>query len=94
MVKASITGSIIGNLLLVWAFPFSAGGLRFKRQRFNKTAARSSCTALILAAAALVIPKRVSVAAAGPFARRLDARRRAKTFARDRVVLLASMSRC
>jgi Ca2+:H+ antiporter len=33
-----------------------SGGLRFKVQRFNKTAARASCTALILAASALVVP--------------------------------------
>ena len=56
VVKASITGSIIGNLLLVLGAAIFAGGLRYKQQRFNKTAARSSCTALILAAAALVIP--------------------------------------
>jgi Ca2+:H+ antiporter len=56
VVKASITGSIIGNLLLVLGVSVFAGGLRFREQRFNKTAARSSCTALILAAAALVIP--------------------------------------
>ncbi len=56
VVKASITGSIIGNLLLVLGAAIFAGGLRHKQQRFNKTAARSSCTALILAAGALVIP--------------------------------------
>ena len=56
VVKASITGSIIGNLLLVLGAAIFTGGLRFQHQRFNKTAARASCTALILAAAALVIP--------------------------------------
>src|SRR3954465_6738623 len=56
VVKASITGSIIGNLLLVLGAAIFAGGLRHKHQRFNKTAARASCTALILAAAALVVP--------------------------------------
>jgi Ca2+:H+ antiporter len=56
VVKASITGSIIGNLLLVLGVSIFAGGLKYKHQRFNKTAARASCTALILAAAALVIP--------------------------------------
>jgi Ca2+:H+ antiporter len=63
VVKASITGSIIGNLLLVLGASVFAGGLRFKRQSFNKTAARASCTALILAAAALVIPTVFHVAA-------------------------------
>src|SRR5436190_22840317 len=45
VVKASITGSIIGNLLLVLGVSVVAGGVKFKQQRFNKTAARSSCTA-------------------------------------------------
>lgn len=56
VVKASITGSIIGNLLLVLGVSVFAGGLRFRQQHFNKTAARAGCTALMLAAAALVIP--------------------------------------
>jgi len=56
VVKASITGSIIGNLLLVLGASIFAGGLRYPRQTFNKTAASASCTALILAAGALVIP--------------------------------------
>jgi Ca2+:H+ antiporter len=64
VVKASITGSIIGNLLLVLGVSVFAGGMKFKHQRFNKTAARSSCTALILAASALVIPTIFHYAAA------------------------------
>ncbi|QYM78650.1 calcium/proton exchanger [Horticoccus luteus] len=56
VVKASITGSIIGNLLLVLGASVFAGGLRHKSQQFNKTAVRASCTALILAASALIIP--------------------------------------
>jgi len=56
VVKASITGSIIGNLLLVLGAAAFAGGLRFREQRFNRTAARAGGTALVLAAAALVIP--------------------------------------
>jgi Ca2+:H+ antiporter len=56
VVKASIIGSIIGNLLLVLGIAVFAGGLRYPRQTFNQTAVRASCTALILAAAALVIP--------------------------------------
>src|SRR5436190_1066510 len=64
VVKASITGSIIGNLLLVLGASIFAGGVRYKKQTFNKTAARASCTALILAAAALVIPSVFHVAAA------------------------------
>ena len=41
VVKASLTGSIIGNLLLVLGASAFAGGLRFPRQRFNETAARA-----------------------------------------------------
>src|SRR3954470_20492524 len=64
VVKASITGSIIGNLLLVLGASIFAGGLRYKKQSFNKTGARASCTALILAASALVIPTVFHFAAA------------------------------
>lgn len=63
VVKASITGSIIGNLLLVLGVSIFCGGLRHSRQRFNKTAVRASCTALMLAAFALVIPTVFHVAA-------------------------------
>ena len=56
VVKASITGSIIGNILLVLGLSFVAGGAKYPEQRFNKTAARSSATTLILAAIALLLP--------------------------------------
>ncbi len=56
VVKASITGSIIGNLLLVLGLSLLAGGAKFKEQTFNRTAAGMSATALTLAAIALLIP--------------------------------------
>jgi len=56
IVKASITGSIIGNILLVLGLSFLAGGMKFPEQKFNRTAASVSTTALTLAAIALVIP--------------------------------------
>ncbi len=56
VVKASITGSIIGNVLLVLGLSFLSGGLKFRRQEFNRVAAGVSATALTLAAIALVIP--------------------------------------
>ena len=56
VVKASISGSIIGNLLLVFGAAALAGGVKFREQTFNRTAARTSMTSLTLAAAALVIP--------------------------------------
>jgi Ca2+:H+ antiporter len=56
IVKASITGSIIGNVLLVLGLSFVAGGAKFSEQKFNRTAARSSATTLLLAGIALLIP--------------------------------------
>jgi Ca2+:H+ antiporter len=56
MVKASLTGSIIGNLLLVFGCSALFGGLKFRKLEFNQTAARASLTSLTLAAVALLIP--------------------------------------
>jgi len=56
VVKASITGSIIGNLLLVMGASIVAGGIKHRSQSFNKTAALASATSLTLAVVALVIP--------------------------------------
>lgn len=56
VVRASITGSILGNLLLVLGTAMFAGGLRHKRQEFNRTAAMASGSSLFLAAIALIIP--------------------------------------
>ena len=56
VVKASITGSIIGNILLVLGLSFVLGGIKHEKQQFNRTAASISATALTLAAIALIIP--------------------------------------
>jgi Ca2+:H+ antiporter len=56
VVKASITGSILGNLLLVLGASLLAGGLRHKVQRFNRTAAGVGATMMVLAAMGLLIP--------------------------------------
>ncbi|MGE5313239.1 MAG: calcium/proton exchanger [Acidobacteriota bacterium] len=56
VVKASLTGSIIGNILLVMGASFVAGGMKFRIQRFNPTAARAQATMLTLAAIALIVP--------------------------------------
>jgi Ca2+:H+ antiporter len=56
MVKASITGSIIGNLLLILGMAFFFGGLGKDEQVFNTTAARASASTLFLATAAIVMP--------------------------------------
>ncbi|HEY8477796.1 MAG TPA: calcium/proton exchanger [Chloroflexota bacterium] len=56
VVKASITGSILGNLLLVLGLSMLLGGLGRERQTFNRTAAGASAAMLVLALAALVLP--------------------------------------
>ncbi len=56
IVKASITGSILGNILLVLGASFFIGGLKYSRQKFNSTAAGLSATLLALAAIGLLVP--------------------------------------
>jgi Ca2+:H+ antiporter len=56
VVKASITGSIIGNILLVFGLSALVGGVRHSVQSFNKTAANLGTTMLTLAAIGLVVP--------------------------------------
>ena len=56
VVKASIAGSIVGNILLVLGAAMLAGGLRYPEQHYNAPGARTQATMLTLAAIALVIP--------------------------------------
>lgn len=56
VVKASIVGSIVGNILLVLGAAMLAGGLRHREQRFNAEGARTQATMLTLAAIALILP--------------------------------------
>src|SRR4051794_15051726 len=56
VVKASLTGSIIGNILLVLGAAVLAGGLKHKHQSFNASGARAQSTLLTLAAIGLVVP--------------------------------------
>ena len=56
LVKASITGSIIGNILLVFGLAALLGGMKRAKLHFNKTAAAMGATMLVLSAIALVIP--------------------------------------
>jgi Ca2+:H+ antiporter len=58
VVLASLTGSIIGNLLLVGGLSFFVGGLKFKRQKFNVYDARHNSGLLIFAViVAFVFPE-------------------------------------
>lgn len=56
VVKASLTGSIIGNILLVFGMGALLGGLRHPVQRFNRTAASLGATLLVLSVIGLAIP--------------------------------------
>jgi Ca2+:H+ antiporter len=56
LVKASITGSIIGNLLLILGLGILLGGLRHGRQTFDRTHASVNATMLILAITAIGVP--------------------------------------
>src|SRR5262245_4105816 len=56
VVKASITGSIVGNILLVLGLSVLAGGMKFPQQRFNRTAAGMGSTLLALSVIALLVP--------------------------------------
>lgn len=56
LVKASITGSILGNLLLVLGAAQLAGGLKFRSQKINPNLAGMSATLLVVAVLGLVMP--------------------------------------
>jgi Ca2+:H+ antiporter len=56
VVKASIVGSIIGNILLVLGASMLAGGIGREKQTFSRTGANVQSSMLLLAAAALVMP--------------------------------------
>jgi Ca2+:H+ antiporter len=56
VVKASITGSIVGNLLLVMGLSMLLGGLRHKEQEFQSVVARVNASSMNLAVIALLLP--------------------------------------
>ncbi|MGH8575315.1 MAG: calcium/proton exchanger [Gammaproteobacteria bacterium] len=65
VVKASITGSIIGNILLVLGLSMVAGGMRYTVQVFNRSAASMGASLLLLSAIGLVVPTGVPCARPG-----------------------------
>jgi Ca2+:H+ antiporter len=56
VVKASIVGVVLGNLLFVVGLSFLLGGLRFRVQKYNRRGARIQRSILMLAAIAIVVP--------------------------------------
>jgi Ca2+:H+ antiporter len=65
VVKASLTGSIIGNLLLVMGFSMLLGGLRYKEQEFQSTVARINASSMNLAVIAMLMPTAVNYTSSG-----------------------------
>jgi Ca2+:H+ antiporter len=65
VVKASITGSIIGNLLLVMGFSMLLGGLKYKEQTFQPIVARVNASSLNLAVIAMMLPTAVDYTSTG-----------------------------
>lgn len=65
VVKATLTGSIISNMLLVLGFSVFLGGLRYKEQEFQPIAARLNASAMNLAVVAILIPTSVDYTSEG-----------------------------
>lgn len=59
IVKASITGTIVSNLLLVMGLSMFLGGLRYKEQEFKPVVARVNGSTMSLAVIAIVLPATV-----------------------------------
>jgi Ca2+:H+ antiporter len=72
LVKASLTGSILGNVLLVFGAAAFAGEMRHRVQRFNRTAAGLGTTMLLLSAVGLIVPAVFHYLARGGGAPELD----------------------
>ncbi|MEL6502444.1 MAG: calcium/proton exchanger [Cyanobacteria bacterium J06643_13] len=65
VVKATITGSIVSNLLLVMGFSMLLGGIKFKEQKFQSTIARLNASTMNLAVIALLLPTAVQYTSTG-----------------------------
>jgi Ca2+:H+ antiporter len=65
VVKASLTGSIIGNLLLVMGLSMFLGGLRYKEQEFQPVVARVNASSMNLAVIAILLPTAVNYTSTG-----------------------------
>jgi Ca2+:H+ antiporter len=65
VVKASLTGSIVGNLLLVLGLSMFLGGLRYKEQEFQPIVARVNASSMNLAVIAILLPTAVDFTSNG-----------------------------
>ncbi len=73
LVKASITGSILGNLLLVMGLSMVVGGVRHGIQTFDRRQASRNAILLVLAVIALLIPSIFSSYIGDPQSTRVEA---------------------
>lgn len=74
VVKASLTGSIIGNLLLVLGMSVVAGGAKRETLRFSRTNTSLNSTMLLIAVAAMVMPAIFAVTVYGDLEHHQSAR--------------------
>jgi len=65
VVKASITGSIISNLLLVMGLSMLLGGIRYKEQTFESVIARVNASSMNLAVIAILLPTAMNYTSIG-----------------------------
>ncbi|MBE9258433.1 calcium/proton exchanger [Dolichospermum sp. LEGE 00246] len=65
VVKASITGSIISNLLLVMGLSMLLGGIRYKEQTFESVVARVNASSMNLAVIAILLPTAMNYTSVG-----------------------------
>lgn len=65
IVKASITGTIVSNLLLVMGLSMFLGGLRYKEQEFQPIVARVNGSTMTLAVTAIILPAMVIYTSSG-----------------------------
>jgi Ca2+:H+ antiporter len=66
LVKASIAGAIVTNVLFMLGASFLLGGLKYHQQEFNRVTARLQASLLFLATIALLIPSAVKLADGEP----------------------------
>ncbi len=60
MVRASLIGAILANLLLALGLSFFLGGLRYRDQKYNPLAARTYSSMMLIAVISLVVPSAFS----------------------------------
>ena len=92
VVKASLSGSIIGNLLLVFGLSLLVGGIGREKQVFSRTAAGVNSTMLFIAVAGLVMPAVFDLAVYGTLAAQNDTIQRLSLWTSGVLILIYFVS--